>query len=504
MSEEPGRQAGVRWRRAALPLLVAGLALGLWAYGQRQWHLRYRQQLEAVYQREFHAALDASEQMQLALGKAMAAASGEQEVTLLLDAWGRAAQAQEALGRLPFPPGTVTRTSKFLAQVGDYARSLAQQRAGGRPLSPAQLSTLARLEDEASLLNRHLHALQSSLRGRLHPWTTLAARQAPAPTAGRAARAAGGPPDQIQAFRSMEERLARLPALNYDGPLSDHLEEVKPRGLPPGRVEAAAARRTAERFLAPLGRYRARGETASVGGRLPAFSVTLAAPGLAPCRADVSRQGGRVLLFLCYRPVGQSRLTPEEAAGRAARFLMRIGFTGLVPVSSSGEGGVQTVAFAATAAMPDAAAAPSPPFARAAPAGGAPGGAARGRGTSGSDTGRVILYPDLIKVAVARDDGTVLGFDATQYYVSHRDRRLPRPRLTAEEARARALGGAPGATAAAPRPALIPLPGGRETLAWEVTVRHRDGVYLVYINADDGREERVARLVPVPGGTLVQ
>ncbi len=35
-------------------------------------------------------------------------------------------------------------------------------------------------------------------------------------------------------------------------------------------------------------------------------------------------------------------------------------------------------------------------------------------------------------------------------------------------------------------------------------MRHRDGVYLVYLDALDGREERIARLVPVPGGALVQ
>lgn len=187
-----------------------------------------------------------------------------------------------------------------------------------------------------------------------------------------------------------------------------------------------------------------------------------------------------MLLFLCQRPVGQSRLTPEETAARAAGFLRRSGFAALAPVSSTGEGGVQTVAFAAT--MP----APGPSM---------------GGTTQPGEPGRVILYPDLVKVAVARDDGSILAFDATQYYVAHRRRRLPPPALSAEQARARA---AEGGMAARPLLPLIPLPGGREELAWEVTVRRRDGVYLIYINAANGREERVARLVPVPGSALVQ
>lgn len=249
-------------------VLLAGVAGALLGYGQHLWHARYREQLEAVYQREFYAAMDGAEQLQLALGKAMAATSGEQERTLLLEAWSRASQSREAMGRLPLPAASMDRTGKFLSQAGDYARSLAQQRAAGRPLSPHQRSTLARLERETSLLNRRLHALASSLRGRRHPWTALAARPAP-PTTGRTARAAGGAPDQIQAFRSMEERLARLPALNYDGPFSDHLEEVRPRGLPPRRVGPDQARRVAEGLLAPLGSYRARGRADTVGGACP-------------------------------------------------------------------------------------------------------------------------------------------------------------------------------------------------------------------------------------------
>ena len=45
----------------------------------------------------------------------------------------------------------------------------------------------------------------------------------------------------------------------------------------------------------------------------------------------------------------------------------------------------------------------------------------------------VYLYPDMIKLQIALDDGTLLSFDQTSYQTRHYTRTLPEPIFTSEE-----------------------------------------------------------------------
>ena len=41
----------------------------------------------------------------------------------------------------------------------------------------------------------------------------------------------------------------------------------------------------------------------------------------------------------------------------------------------------------------------------------------------------------MIKVRVALDNGEIVGFDASTYYLNHHERNIDKPQLTMEEAR---------------------------------------------------------------------
>lgn len=49
----------------------------------------------------------------------------------------------------------------------------------------------------------------------------------------------------------------------------------------------------------------------------------------------------------------------------------------------------------------------------------------------------VILYPDLIKIGIAMDDGQLVSFDANGYLMNHTARVLPAASVGEAEARAR-------------------------------------------------------------------
>lgn len=109
----------------------------------------------------------------------------------------------------------------------------------------------------------------------------------------------------------------------------------------------------------------------------------------------------------------------------------------------------------------------------------------------------VIIYPDQIKVDIALDNGRVLGFEALTYYMSHRKRTLPRPKISEEEARQLANS---EMDIERVKLALIPLESGDEVLTYEVRGKMDGEVYLVYINAVTGNEERIMRVIHTENG----
>ena len=113
--------------------------------------------------------------------------------------------------------------------------------------------------------------------------------------------------------------------------------------------------------------------------------------------------------------------------------------------------------------------------------------------------GNVLLYPDLIKVTVALDDGEVVGYEARGYLMSHHDRDLPEPRVSREEAAALIN---PHLKVKEGRLTVIPEGVDNEKLAWEFEGDLDRETFLVYINALTGREENILRLYKTDQGTL--
>jgi len=111
----------------------------------------------------------------------------------------------------------------------------------------------------------------------------------------------------------------------------------------------------------------------------------------------------------------------------------------------------------------------------------------------------VTIYPDLVKVTVALDNGEVTGTETSGYLMSHRKRALPKPSVSQEQARA-AIN--PRFEVSGGKLALIPVGTKDERLTYEFQGKLDQESYLVYVNAISGREENVLKLVDTPGGTL--
>ena len=103
------------------------------------------------------------------------------------------------------------------------------------------------------------------------------------------------------------------------------------------------------------------------------------------------------------------------------------------------------------------------------------------------------------KVKVALDDGEILGMESTGYLNSHYERDLPQVKITKQEAK-KTLN--KNLQIESEGLAVIPTEYQTEILCWEFKGKVNDTDYLVYINAENGREEDILVIVNTENGTL--
>ena len=111
----------------------------------------------------------------------------------------------------------------------------------------------------------------------------------------------------------------------------------------------------------------------------------------------------------------------------------------------------------------------------------------------------ITCYSDLIKVKVALDNGEVLGFETNGYLMNHSDRKIKKPELSEDEAENKVSSHLDVEESGL---ALIPKDSLEEVLCYEFTGSFGDKNFIIYINAENGREERILMLIESEEGIL--
>lgn len=103
----------------------------------------------------------------------------------------------------------------------------------------------------------------------------------------------------------------------------------------------------------------------------------------------------------------------------------------------------------------------------------------------------VRVYPDSVKVKIALDDGSVIGFSADEYLQAHKLREIHNAKLSLKEAEAKIN---PKVDIMEQRKAVIINDIGEEVLCYEFLGVINNDTYRIFINANDGQEEKVDKL----------
>lgn len=262
---------------------------------------------------------------------------------------------------------------------------------------------------------------------------------------------------QLASQLALAESYTELDRLHLD--ISVPAESAKAKGLPDGTITQEEALAIARSFV---GESRVRSVQTAPGtsGALAAYGVTVQTEDV-QLNVEVTSQGGQVL-WMMPETASFTVVHHAEACRQAAEdFLALHDFPPMAAVYDQSYDGLCVISFVP---LQD----------------------------------DVLLYPDLIRVQVRMDTAQVVGLEAHSYWLNHTRRDLPAPALTAEQAAAPL---ALHADVSAIRLCIIPHDG-TEVLCYECTADYLGESYLVYMDAQTGREVESLKYVSTENGVL--
>lgn len=410
---------------------------------------------ENNYNRAFYEVVDYIQNVETYLAKAMISSTPEHGAETLTHLWREANLAQSYLSMLPIESQELENTEKFLNQVSDYSYSLSRKNIYDEKLNEEDFKNLKELHNYSLELENTLNQLSEDLNtGRLS-WAELTRE-------GTIAFAQQVDNISKESFSNLEENFHEYSGLIYDGAFSEHLTGQENKGLTGNDIDEEQAKLKAEEFV---GRENIK-EISNLGysenATIPAYDFSITNQNNETINVSISKKGGHIVSMNSNREVTVESISQEDADKKAKEFLDSKGFKNMKETYYLKQEGVVTINYAYT-------------------------------------QNDVVMYPDLIKVKVALDNGEVLGMETTGYLNNHTSRNTSNVRITREQAKSELN---KDLEILSEGLAVIPTEWKTEILCYEFKGKVDDREFLVYINAENGREEDVLVITNTPNGTL--
>ena len=405
------------------------------------------------YDRAFFELSDYVSDIDVLLTIAQLASTPAQLASISNEIFMQAAEAKSCFGQLPQNDINLEKTAKFLSQVGDYTYVLSQNMINGQKISQEEYTALSSLNDYASVLAGSLDELESRIyNGEI---TFSASASDVFETYALAAE------DVLGDLENVEKSFEGYPSLIYDGPFSEHIENVESVMLKSApEISQEEGLKKAKEFLGQAGDALVF-ESEMSKTAIEAYIYSGKNNG-EEMNVAVTKKGGYMLYFLNNREVGKAVFDNEMATAVAGEYLASHGYMDKHNSYYEITNNIATINFAPV------------------------------------ENG-VKMYSDLVKVRVALDTGEVIGIECKGYLMNHKKRDFTTPTIDPQSAW-RSI--AENLSVGEPSLAIIPKDSLREVLCYEFHGTYKDKNFIIYINAQNGREEEIMLLIESESGIL--
>ena len=430
-------------------LLLLCFGFGFWGYSVNAENSTVE---ENKYNYSFSEVVNYVNNIENYLAKAMISKSSTHSSETLSKIWADSNLAIVYFENIPFVDEGTNKSIKFLNQVSDYAYTLSKKTINGEELSEEDFENLKTLYNYCTSLKDVLNELSTELNNGTISWEDL-----------------NGQTDwvfveeDVTVFSSIESNFDDYEGLIYDGAYSDFVTKSEKLGLTGDEIDEETAKTKIEEFFADkeIQEITSNGEVN--GNEIEAYSFTLKTNKSNEIYVDISKKGGWFINVICDKEVGEPSISEEEAVELGKQYLDKMGYLNMKETYYTIIENIVTINYAYT-------------------------------------QNDIIMYPDLIKVKIALDDGEILGIEATGYLNNHVDRGDLSPRISVDEARENLN---KNLEILSEGLAVIPKENTEEEVfCYEFKGRVEGKEFLVYINAETGEEEEILVILETAEGVL--
>ena len=437
------------WILLSVILLIVVAILGYNLYEQKN---KYATITENDYNKAFYEVVDYVQNVKTYLAKTMVSKTAEHGAEMLTHVWRESNLAQSYLGMLPIESQELENTEKFLNQISEFSYSISRKTIEGNELSDDDMSKIKELYNYSNDLSNTLNEMSDELNNGTLKWADLMKNTESSEIA------------EVSGFDVVEDNFHEFTGLIYDGAFSEHITSSEKKGLTGEDIDEETAKQKAEEFI---GKDKIK-ETKSNGyvenGDIPVYRFEITTNEEQNIGISISKKGGHVVFLNYNRNVTEEKISPEEAVQKGKEYLNNKGFPNMQETYYLKENGFITVNYA-------------------------------------YKQNNVIIYPDLIKVKIALDNGEIIGLESTGYLNNHYERNISKNLISIEDAKKQLTNNIEIKSEGL---AIIPTEWNTEILCYEFKGKVEDIDFIAYINAETGEEEDILIITNTPNGTLTE
>lgn len=433
--------------------IISIILIGCLLYKINTTKENYEQEKDNIYTMSLNQLTDHVENVENFLAKASISSSSEAGAESLTEVWKEADIAVSYLSQIPLNVEQLNKTAKFLNQVSEYSYSLSRKNIDKENLSQEDLDNIKMLHEYSVQLKEGLQNIEAEINIGSLSWKELQNTEN----------------DYIKqvdnlatiSFTDIDNNFNEFEGLIYDGAFSEHIELAEKKGLPENEIsEDEAEAKVKEILNDKIKQINRKGKVDQ--GNIGVYQFEVTENDGSMFNIAISIKGGKVVILNKDRDVVEEKISREEANQIGKDFLSKIGFENMQESYFLVQENIITINYL-------------------------------------YKQNEILVYPDLIKVKIAMDNGEILGIESTGYLNSHEERTDIIPEITIEKAKENLN---KNLNIEAENLSIIPTEWKTEILCYEFKGKIDETEFLVYINAKTGKEENILVIRETPGGIL--
>ena len=413
---------------------------------------RQKNLVQDEYNKSMYLAVSYINNVEVDLAKLLVTSTPKMSAVTLADIWKQANLAKECLEQIPVGQNSMANASKYLTQVSDFSYTLMKQNISDIKLTEEEYEKLKHIYEDSSKLSSKMSDIYDDLNAGRIKWDELE----------KIGNEKLPDNDISNSISEVGKTFQNYEGLIYDGAFSDHLLSSEPKFLSQKEISEDDAKKYIEEVILndeKIDKIEFKGES---NGKIELYNFDVTLDSKQKRTISITKNDCKLYLMIGDKKVREENISVEEAKKRGMEFLNKLGIDNMIETYYQKTENMIVINYAAT-------------------------------------QDGVILYPDLIKVKISLDDGKVYGVEAAGYIFNHTTRNNLKPSISKEKAKSILNS---SIEIISSDMALIPTESNSEILTYEFKGKIDNREFLIYINADNAREEKVLLVIDNKNGVL--